>query len=212
MNLIPCISVWDSLKPHRSYEKHVFEGLSVAKDIQLARYTDDVWRLLQSEQEPNSIGFILCKEYLPSPLVMHTLVVGKLTRLGPKRLTALIRKWRVAAPARFLSVKDTAEGSLTFAMTWKALSGNPLKVAFRSIKKCVIGALFAAPVSHDRVVVRFEQFDEIVAFVGGSGTPAEWKLHPLKHHHFHWFSWDSNCKVTPANDKNPKCQKANPVL
>ena len=162
-----------------------------------------LYRLLQSEQESNDIGFI-CKQYLPSPSVRHTLVVGKLTWPGPKRLTALIWKWRVAAPASFSRMKDTAEGSLTFAMTWKALSGNPRKVAFRSIKKCVIGAPFAAPVFHDRVVVRFEQFDEIVKFVGGSGTPAEWQLKWLKHHHLHSFSWDSNCKVTPALDKNPK--------
>lgn len=119
---------------------------------------------------------------------MHRLVVGKLTRLCPRRLTALIRKWRVAAPASFSSEKDTAEGSLTSAMTWKALSGNSLKVAFRSIKNCVIGALLAAPVFHDRVVVRFEQFDEIMRFVGGSGTPAKWKLNSLKHHHLHSFS------------------------
>ena len=61
----------------------------------------------------------VCKVKLTSQIhsrptsVSQTSVVATLARLGPKRLTALIRKRRVAHPVR-LKVKDVALGFVTF--------------------------------------------------------------------------------------------------
>ena len=53
------------------------------------------------------------KVYSRPTSVRQTSVVATLARLGPKRLTALIRKRRVAHPVR-LKVKDVALGFVTF--------------------------------------------------------------------------------------------------
>ena len=55
------------------------------------------------------------KVYSRPKSVRQTSVVATLARLGPKRLTALIRKRRVAHPVR-LKVKDVAVGIVTFWM------------------------------------------------------------------------------------------------
>ena len=55
------------------------------------------------------------KVYSRPTSVRQTSVVATLARLGPKRLTALIRKRRVAHPVR-LKVKDVALGFVTFWM------------------------------------------------------------------------------------------------
>ena len=55
------------------------------------------------------------KVYSRPKSVRQTPVVATLARLGPKRLTALIRKRRVAHPVR-LKVKDVALGFVTFWM------------------------------------------------------------------------------------------------
>ena len=55
------------------------------------------------------------KVYSRPTSVRQTLDVATLARLGPKRLTALIRKRRVAHPVR-LKVKDVALGFVTFSM------------------------------------------------------------------------------------------------
>ena len=53
------------------------------------------------------------KVYSRPTSVRQTLDVATLARLGPKRLTALIRKRRVAHPVR-LKLKDVALGFVTF--------------------------------------------------------------------------------------------------
>ena len=55
------------------------------------------------------------KVYSRPTSVRQTLDVATLARLGPKRLTALIRKRRVAHPVR-LKLKDIALGFVTFLM------------------------------------------------------------------------------------------------
>ena len=56
------------------------------------------------------------KVYSRPTSVRQNLDVATLGRLGPKRLTALKRKRRVAHPVR-LKVKDVALGFVTFRMT-----------------------------------------------------------------------------------------------
>ena len=94
--------------------------------------------------------------------------VGKLGRLGPKLLTALIRKRRVDQPVRF----NTTDVALGFVTLWMNLKIFGSWFDSCSTKKCRMGASFEALGVHVRVVVRFWHVSSVMSrLVGGNGTP-----------------------------------------